>query len=122
MQKACCEKCSNLIDFDSDEVKCRECGAVYGIDSTEINEDEILKIYNFVEFRCMHRTYAESCNNKCLAPEMYCEEHTKDEDFISARNSLTYANDRVRVAGRVLERMEESRKLWLIKKVSGIDG
>ena len=52
---------------------------------------------------------------------MYCEEHLKDEDFETARNSISYTRGRLQVADQMLERMEESKKIWLIQKVSGID-
>jgi len=118
-----CEKCNGAIHFkdDADTAKCRTCGSLYEIDENIINEQVVERTYNFVEFQCIHATYTNKCNNKCPASEMYCMEHVSDDNLISAEQSVEYAKDRLQSAEEILEQMRESKKTWLIQKVSGID-
>jgi hypothetical protein len=118
-----CEKCGCAIQMYSyqTEIKCAACGSTYELISSAIQEGNVEMVYEFAEFQCMHKTYSEQCPNKCPAPEMYCKQHTSDEAFKDACSSVKYCKERLAEAEDKLNRMEESKKTWLIEEVSGIN-
>jgi hypothetical protein len=123
MQDPVCEKCSTKIPIWKRDniIKCRECGAFYTIIDSELQDQHIDYSFNFVGFKCINITNFQGCDNICPAPGMYCREHVSDSNFITAKNSITYAIERLADAKENLKRMEESKKTWLIQEVSGID-
>lgn len=128
-----CEKCdSNIYPKDNAvEIKCSECGAFYILSSNV--EDSInnnVAIFEFLEYRCIHRGLAkdrtkgslyEECCNPCPSGSMYCREHCSDGDIESAENSVSYAHKRLRDAEEDLDNLKESKKIWLIEEISGIN-
>lgn len=124
MERTACNKCSSELYFNQHDetARCKECGAVYQLAENQIDGEQISQTYEFMEFRCIYTSYSlPQCNNVCLAPEMYCKKHLEDCDFKSAHDAINYAKDRLQVAEQTLERMEESKKIWLIQEVSGIN-
>jgi len=118
-----CEKCGSSIQMHAYQavVKCSTCGSTYELASSEIKEGNVEMTFEFAEFQCMHKTYSEQCQNKCPASEMYCKKHTSDEAFKDAHNSVSYYREYLAEAEDKLNRMEESKKTWLIEEVSGIN-
>jgi len=123
MQNAECEKCGEIILswVYSDIITCGTCGAIYNVSASTMEDQYIQYEFEFVEFQCMQKSIAESCNNYCPAPGMYCKEHTSDKAFKDANNSIRYSEERLATAKEKLELMEESKKTWLIQEMSGIE-
>lgn len=123
MQDAICEKCSEIIRFSEETgaVKCKHCGGLYKLNEDSIEGHEVERTYDFVSFQCVHSTYASKCNNECPAPGMYCEEHTSDDSFTSAELTIEYDKKRLKASEEVLKQMKESKRIWLIQEVSGIN-
>lgn len=123
MQDSTCEKCGIEIQIwkRADTIRCKNCGALYDIISSELQDQHIDYVFNFIEFRCINVAALKDCDNACPAPGMYCKEHVSDTSFTSVRSSISYATQRLADAKEILERMEESKKTWLIQEVSGID-
>ena len=123
-QGCTCEKCGAVFNTNvkNNLIRCPVCGATYELESTEINDNEVKRLYNFVEFRCVRTTgFNVFCENKCLAPAMHCMGHLKDEDFADLRDYINRIKESVKEKEMVLEQMEESKKIWLIQEVSGIN-
>lgn len=123
MQCPICEKCGTKIQVwkHADIIKCKECGALYELITSKLQEQHIDYEFNFTGFRCINTSSLEACDNICPAPGMYCREHTSDESFVAVRSSINYAVKRLANAKENLDKMKESRKIWLIQEVSGID-
>jgi hypothetical protein len=123
MQNATCEKCGSVIQLWTCEniIRCNSCGAIYNVSTTELKDQYVEFTFNFVEFQCMHSNISGNCTTKCPAPEMYCKDHTSDEAFKDANNNISYCEDRLLIAKEKLQKMEESKKIWLIEEVSGIN-
>jgi ribosomal protein S27E len=122
MQDTDCIKCDNLIRLfaRSDTIRCDNCGATYNfVDSTN-GDQHIEFMYEFVEFRCVLGGM-EKCHNPCPAPSMFCKEHVSDESFKRTNSELQYAEKRIGEVKEKIRRMEESKKVWIIQKLSGID-
>jgi len=124
MQDPTCEKCGTKIQIwkYTDTVKCKECGASYKLIVSELHDLHIDYEFEFAEFRCVNVTTFANCDNICPAPEMYCKEHVSDVSFDAVKSSINYAVKRLSDAKDNLERMEESKKIYLIQEVSGING
>jgi len=123
MGDAMCIRCGITLKVykQSAVIKCKECGAVYNLTERKLNDENVELDYDFAGFNCIHTTYDSTCSNACPAAQMYCKEHTSDESFESAKSSIGYAEKSLEAAKDVLEKMEESKKTWLIQEVSGID-
>ena len=123
MQSASCIKCGTVFQMwvRSDTIKCKECGATYEVEDSVLGDQHVEYSYKFVGFSCMHSSAMTTCDNKCPASNMYCKEHIGDEYFATANNSIEYAEKRLIEAKEKLERLEESKKIYLIQEVSGID-
>ncbi|KKL96795.1 hypothetical protein LCGC14_1840890 [marine sediment metagenome] len=124
LQSPICEKCGENIMLwaYSENISCTECGAVYHVSKSELKDQYMEYEFDFVEFQCIQKSITESCQNVCPAPSMFCKEHTSDESFKEAKNAIQYAMNRVATTKEKLKKMEESKKIHLIQKVSGIDG
>lgn len=122
LQDTACIKCDSIIKLYSktDTVRCENCGAFYGSYNLNINEQEIEYTYDFSSFRCI-LSGIKKCENICPAPFMFCKEHTTDECFEKVNSELKYSEKRIADIKEKLERMEESKKNWIIKELSGID-
>lgn len=123
MQDTICEKCSEKIKF-SDEakaVKCGNCGGVYEMNNNAIEGQLVERTYEFTGFQCIHSTYASKCQSECPAPGMYCKDHTSGDSFTSAEQTISYNQRRLEVSEEALEQMKESKRIWLIQEVSGIN-
>lgn len=123
LQDSKCEKCDSTIQVwkKTDSIKCKHCGALYEITSTDISSENLSFTYDFISFKCVHSDISGPCENSCPAPGMYCKEHVSDKSFKGAKDSIKYAEVRLQDAKDTLERMEESKKTWLIQEVSGLD-
>lgn len=123
MQDSSCIKCGNRIycKAQSSEAKCRACGATYELEKSDIDGQHISCSYKFVHYRCIYSSImTESCNNVCPSSYMYCKEHISDDDFDSANRLITHTEQQLKTAVETLERMKESKRIWLIQEVSGI--
>lgn len=127
MSNVICQKCSCKIfvtKSSSSSITCKECGAFYKAINYDTNVDE-LKIeltYEFRGFKCLDFTYGTgSCDSMCPAPYMYCKEHTNDEWFDRVQRCVVSAESTLKTYQDRLDRMKESKKVWLIQEVSGID-
>lgn len=135
MQDLICIKCDNAIRlYSQDESikcgkcgKCGECGAYYvsrlGSNQTvQVSASNEIEIeYEFVEFRCIQSDYFKLCSNVCPAPYMFCQEHTDDKNVDSAIRDVQYNEKRLQTSKDKLEKIYESKKIWLIGKLSGVD-
>ena len=123
MQDTICEKCRATIKIwtKSNKIKCRECGSLYELESSESGDQHINYVFSFVGFECIHSALSSACNNLCPAPGMFCKEHVSDESFKAIENSISYVAQRLVTAEATLEQMKESKKTWLIQEVSGIN-
>lgn len=127
-----CEKCDhNIYPKDNQTtIKCHNCGAFYALSgSVECSIDKVA-IFDFVEYKCLHRGLAsdrssgnmyEDCNNTCPIAGMYCKDHCTEKDIESAKSSVSYAYKRLKDSEEHLDVLRESKKVWLIKEISGID-
>ena len=130
MEQITCEKCGAIIRLYNcpTKIKCTNCAATYqvskqdlGIRISESGEQRIELIYNFVEFQCIYAVMSGDCTNHCPALGMYCKEHASDSFLKDAESNISYCEERVIVAKEKLQRIEESKKIWLIEELSGIN-
>jgi len=106
-----------------------ECGAKYDVNLTgnpkvlmgPKGDPTVEYLYNFLGFVCIHSSYSDRCENICPASFMYCKEHSDESSMDDIKKSIVYAEGNLNKIKESFERMQESRKTWLIKKVSGID-
>lgn len=122
MQDSKCERCGFKLKLwkKTDSIRCDECGAQYELVSAENQDVQMNYEFEFVGFKCMFSALQGTCNNDCPAPEMYCKEHLTDDSFKYAKLNITHAEKRLEEVKGVLERMEESKKTYLIKEISGV--
>ena len=124
MQNATCAHCSASISTwrwnQEDMVTCSECGAVYRKGGSELKVDEVHVIYDFVEFRCLCKL-PSPCTNVCPTGGMFCQEHVSDEEFKKVNDGKKYHLDRIAEVEKVLNRMSESKKTWLITQIGGLN-
>jgi hypothetical protein len=124
MQNAICAHCGALITTwrwnQEDTLTCAECGAVYRKGISELKVDEVFVTYDFVEFRCLCKL-PSPCSNVCPTGGMFCREHVSDEEFKKANDGKKYHQDRIAEVDKVLSRMQESKKVWIITQIGGIN-
>lgn len=125
MQSPECIKCGENIKLyaRSNILRCESCGAFYEMQTQNLGDQHVEFTYDFKSYKCMNKVIFEKdkCEEECPAPHMYCLNHLTDEHFTQARSGITYAEQRVEEAKDKVQRMEEAKKTWLIKEVSGID-
>ncbi len=117
-----CEKCGETISSSSasDKLKCSHCGAFYNMTTSNFKTGEVEYDFEFVEFQCVFPNFVNTCENKCPAPNMYCKKHTSDEEFDSQQKAIKYYEDCIEGVKNKLQKIEESKKIWLIEELSGI--
>lgn len=122
MQDTVCVKCDSIIKLyaKTEAIRCENCGANYKSAGFDLNEQDIECSYEFNEFKCILGGI-KKCENTCPAPFMFCREHTTDECFNKINSELQYAEKRFNDIKEKIERMEESKKNWIIKDLSRID-
>lgn len=121
-----CEKCDCNISLSClqeipDNVRCPGCGANYKLSNRDENEEGIILEFDFSGFKCMHKEPFTCCDNDCPVQNMYCLEHTSDEAFENERKTIAYLEERLSERKSYLNKMEESKKIWLIQELSGVD-
>jgi hypothetical protein len=123
LQNAVCIKCDACISLyvRSDIIRCSECGALYELESSEIKDQYIEYKYAFVAYKCMHSTLYKKCDSECPAPKMYCKEHSNDEYIKTAENSIKFCEESSERAKNTLDRILESKRIWLIQELSGLN-
>jgi hypothetical protein len=123
MHSTICEKCGSTIPLYTcpNTIRCYSCGATYKVTTTELKDQYVEFTFDFIEFQCLHSGLDSNCSNVCPAPEMYCRLHTSDDAFKDANTTIVYCEDRLALAKDKLQRMEESKKIYLIEDVSGIN-
>lgn len=128
MQDPKCVKCNSNIKVYSytnvGGIKCPDCGAYYQLLNQNNNAQPGIDInftYEFVEFRCIYVSYLNPCDNVCPAPEMYCQEHTSDKFIEEVQKEIVSNDKRLKESKDKLDKVYESKKTWLIGKLSGID-
>ena len=118
-----CDMCGTTISVwkYSDNIKCGCCGAVYISVVNKGVQDQYTKYdFKFKHFECLHKTAIDDCKNVCPAPNMYCIDHITDEHFDKLKDSVKYYENQIKKIKEILDAMEESKKTWLVKEMSGI--
>ena len=124
IQDTVCIKCDGRISLyaRSDVIRCVNCGAFYKYIESEIKDQHIEYKYEFVEYKCIYSHYGEApCDNSCPTQHMYCKEHVSDEVIKKAESLIKYCEDNLDSAKDKLDRVLESKKIWLIKELSGLN-
>lgn len=123
VQDADCEVCTNTIRLynRSDTVICANCGAKYDLETSTMHDQHIEYEYKRDGFCCIHSSLLEKCNNSCPSQFMYCEKHCNEKSLEQAEKNIKRAEISLEDTKEALQRMKESRKIWLIQKVSGIN-
>lgn len=123
MQDPTCAHCDNEIRVygHSEEIKCPECGALYTLSKSEIGDGQAQYEYEFVGFNCIYNSFMDKCENMCPAPFMFCEEHVSDKFINEAERNIKSCEARLQESVERLDKMNESKKTWMIGKLSGID-
>ena len=119
-----CEKCGETIQLwicPEKTLKCMGCGAVYLVKRTEYVDQCVEFECEFTEFQCVKSGLAESCVNTCPAPDMFCKAHLTDECYNGVHSSIVYYNNQLAAYQAQLNKMDESKRVWLINEMSGLD-
>ena len=125
-----CLRCNSEIKVYKKDIslRCGKCGAHYEVVSENMEDDIPNVSYDFKGHKCIHQeiginlTAEEKwCQEDCPSPGMYCKVHCSDEKITSAKQSITYAKNRVERAEDHLKDLEESTKIWLVKELSGLN-
>jgi len=125
-----CLICSTSISIrDREEfIRCGECGANYILIPHILTADSPELTYTFDGHKCMYSSIGGSlpinerwCSEGCPTARMYCEEHCASSYIDNARGAVSYAQGRVVSAEEKLDKLEESKKIWLMRELSGID-
>ena len=126
MQDPKCVKCDAVIKVYSKQpnIKCAECGAYYvssrqRYDITETDKD-VEFVFEFKEFRCVHASYMNSCDNICPTLGMYCKDHTSDKFIDEVQREIVSNDKRLQDSKVKLDKVYESKRNWLITGISGI--
>jgi len=120
-----CEKCeqsswSNL-GFNK-TIKCNKCGAIYKVVSEHCRESNIDLECEFSEFHCTKTELGGStCQNICPAQNMFCLKHLSESCYDLTKGCIQYYENIVATQKAELDKMDESKRLWLIQELSGID-
>jgi hypothetical protein len=118
-----CQHCGNFISMwaRSDFIKCNMCGASYEVKKSTLKDQHVEYEFDFVGFQCIYNNVGSTCKNTCPSQGMYCEDHVSDKSFEKASSSISYFKKQVENAEERLEIMKESKKTWLILKLSGME-
>jgi len=118
-----CSQCSGtLYAFHKSNLRCSDCGANYEKieERTEDLEWEI--DYKLSGFKCRHHDFLTMtyCDNDCPTSHMFCEEHISEKEFVRAKEMVRYNEKALESSKLILESMEQSKKNWLVNKLSGL--
>jgi hypothetical protein len=117
-----CSKCNELIRIYNKpaEVYCR-CGAEYKLMKVEILEENIEMEYDFTQFTCIHNDYTQKCKNPCPSSHLYCRLHSSPEAIENTKKEIQTSEERLNKIKDKLTALENSRSVWLINEISGVD-
>jgi hypothetical protein len=117
-----CANCGSKKSFGNlqDKHVCDDCGALYTLISSEIEESNIKAEYKFAGFSCMEIGWLEKCDNVCPTPYTYCEKHSSDFAIKKVEGEIETAEKKVNETKEKLKRIKESKKIWIISELSGI--
>lgn len=126
MQTSTCIKCNSRIhsksNFRDIGIQCSECGAHYELKEEDSLEGHIDYTFEYTGFRCIHKkSFSDPCQNTCPGPAMFCKEHITDKYFDKISEEISYAEQRLEEVKEELSKMNESKRIWLISEMSGID-
>lgn len=125
MALADCLRCDAKVSFirlPKDGARCSSCGAVYEYTKRDVGDKEVNYFFEFKGFNCINKEhFKDACANSCPGPNMYCLEHLSDKAFEKAKDHIKYSEQRVEEAKSTLETMKESKRLWLVNEMSGIN-
>lgn len=118
-----CHHCKNTIldSYILNTEICKSCGARYDLISTNVENNLIDAEYIFGGFNCMEQGWLEKCTNICPAPFMYCRQHSNDDSIKKAEREIEEAKGKVDQAKSKLDTIRESKKTWIVTKLSGMD-
>lgn len=117
-----CNKCQELIRIYNKpaEVYCK-CGAEYKLINTTITEENIEMEYEFIQFTCIHNDYTQKCKNPCPSSHLYCKDHSSPEMIENLKKEIQQAEERLNKVKNKLIAVENSRSVWLINEISGMN-
>jgi hypothetical protein len=120
-----CEKCEQSLWSDlsfNKIIKCNKCGATYKVMSEYCEKSNIKLECEFSEFRCTKLELdGSTCQNVCPAQDMFCQAHLSDSCYNSIKSCIQYYEDVVITQRKQLDKMDESKKIWLIQELSGLE-
>lgn len=119
LELAQCLHCEYKFRFDiSNNIeRCNNCGASYKLIQYSTDTSEVLCSYKFDNFLCRYF----KCDNKCPLPFMYCIEHCGTKYIGKVEDNIKYANSTIKSDREKINLMKESKKTWMITKLSGIN-
>ena len=122
MPDTICTECKYKIQFYNsfNNIRCNNCGAYYMVESKLIVNSGVEFMYNFIEFKCTY-SFMEPCLNVCPMPYMFCKSHITEECAKQIKSSYIYASNALQRSKDRLKRIQESKKTWVITRLSGID-
>lgn len=120
--KADCLKCGEQLRINGvpQRTSCG-CGAHYELVSSQIVDQYVQSEYDFKGFVCTFKSYTTACYNSCPSPNMYCRDHCSDDTVVSAKKDVEYAEQRVNEMRKKLDAIENSKKVWIISDMSGLN-
>ena len=118
-----CVKCGTGIRVSGkpEDLFCNACGCYYKLMKAEIIENQVELEYDSMGFVCMFSTYNSNCRNYVPSPDTYCKDHSDDKTIEKVKQEIEYTEKNLNGLKVKLERIEESKKIWLINKLSGLD-
>lgn len=122
MKPAECLKCDGKIRMSavSDQITCENCGASYAISNRKLGVEEVIYDFDFTGFMCLNHTSYRPCFNTCPAAYMFCEEHVADKYIQDKQRDIQSAQQRLEEHKELLNKIYESKKVWLTRKLSGL--
>lgn len=123
MKSVDCLKCdaSIRVGAAADHIVCENCGASYKVVNRKLDVSEVIYDYDFNGFLCLNHSSYRPCFNACPAPYMFCEEHSDDKHIQDKQRDIQAAQKRLEEHKDLLNKIYESKKVWLTRKLSGLD-
>ena len=100
---------------------CDNCGARYELLNTNLSNQKVTVEFKFEGFNCLEISFFSKCNNICPAPFMYCRSHSDDVSIKRAEGTVESAKKTVEKEKDKLNMIKESKKTWMVTKLSGIE-
>jgi len=122
MREADCLKCDNPIRVSAGatETIC-SCGAKYIVSNRYLDLDNVTYELDFSGFICINnRSYMNKCYNACPTAHMFCEDCVSDKHIDDKNRDIQTAQKRLEEHKHILDRILESKKVWLMRKLSGL--